>query len=191
MAGRNTKLDARLQKQIVKLLKTGVSIKDTCAALGIHHDTYYGWLERGAAGESPFSEFSEAVSRAHNAAKVTAIGTLRGAMSPTKTVKKVKNTFTETRVNVYGREYPYTRVEEEETTIIAPGDWRAAVEYLRRRFPDEWSDKQVIDMRLDVKQLTALLDALESAGMSAADVFNGLIAELDSARTGTPDNRAG
>lgn len=48
-----------------------------------------------------------------------------------------------------------------------------------------------ININVPEDVLQALLDRLEAAGMSATDVFNGLIAELDSARTGAPDNRAG
>lgn len=192
MAGRKTKLTTPVQDKIIKMLKTGVSVTDACANVGISTSTFYDWLGRGEAGELPFSEFSSAVSRAFSDAKVTAIGTIRGAMSP-YTQKTVKTeTYTETRVvkdkagnpvlDEDGQpqtfEYVEKTVTKTETTF--QGEWRAAADYLKRRFPLEWGDRlQVEDWRTPLSELIelGLLDretAERELGLTLAEeLFNG------------------
>lgn len=142
---RPTKLSDKTQSQLVKLIQTGVPITDACSFVGIANSTYYDWIRRGADGDPQFSEFSEAVSRAREAAKVTAIGTLRSAMTSTKSTSTTTEAFTETRINQFGQEYEYKRVTERRTVTVIPGDWRAAIEYLKRRYRDEWSEKSIIE----------------------------------------------
>lgn len=155
MAGRKTKLTPALQKQLVKLLKTGVTVRDACAHLDISEKSYYEWLQRGEADETPFREFREAVIAAHNDAKITAIGTLRGAMSPYRQTTKSTEKYTETRVNkITGELYDYVEKREKKTVTLFAGDWRAAVEYLKRRHPDEWTEHvQVDDWRTEAINL--------------------------------------
>ncbi len=142
---RPTKLSDKTQKQLVNLIETGVPITDACSFVGIANSTYYDWVRRGIDGDPAYSEFSDAVSRAREAAKVTAIGTLRSAMAPTRTISKTTETFTETRVDSKGEPYEYKRVTERHTVTVIPGDWRAAIEYLKRRYRDEWSEKSIIE----------------------------------------------
>lgn len=150
--GRPTKLDAKLQRQIVKALKTGATIADVCRHVGIHRDTFYEWLKRGEAGEAPYSDFSDAVTRAQEAAKMAAIGTLRTAMSPWTQTEKTVETFTETRFRRNGEPYEYKRMKTVETKRRMQGDWRAAVEYLKRRYKDEWGDRLEVDWRRELEQ---------------------------------------
>ena len=42
-----TKLNPRIQEEIVKRLKIGCYAKAAVEAVGIHRATYYRWLERG------------------------------------------------------------------------------------------------------------------------------------------------
>lgn len=177
--GRPTKLDKRLQNRIVSALKTGASIEDVCQHVGIARSTFHDWVQRGQQGEDGYSDFSDAITRARIAAKITAVGTLRSAMSPTKSVKRVKETFTETRFNPWGKEFTYTRTDEREIETDVPGDWRAAVEYLKRRHA-EWGDKQTtFNFDVPPDKIERLMKALERAGMSASDLFDDLIREID------------
>lgn len=158
--GRPIKLDSKLQKQIVKHLSNGVTIEDTCSAVGIAASTYYEWVKRGEEGDIEFSEFSEAVSRAHNAAKVKAIETIHAAMLPFTQKSVSTKTYTETRLNKAGEPYEYKEVSKTETNTRMQGDWRAAESLLKRRFPDEWSERHEVTgkggkpIEIDVETLT-------------------------------------
>lgn len=62
--GRPSKLTPETQAAIVEAIEGG-NYPDVAAQLvGIQPSTYYAWMERGRAGESPYLEFSEAVTRA-------------------------------------------------------------------------------------------------------------------------------
>lgn len=179
--GRPSKLTGKVQKQIVKLLEMGVTIADTCAAVGIVDSTYYDWVKRGAEGDEAFSEFSDAVSRAHNAAKLKAIETLRTAMAPySQTSTK---TFTETRTRKDGTTYEYKR--QEKTVTRYQGDWRAALEYLKRRFPDEWTERIEVDWKQEFKD--AGLDPDAERKRLTEEILRRLRAGGESADAGSLD----
>lgn len=176
MAGRKSKLDS-VQKHIIAALKTGATDTDVCTHVGISQSTFYLWLERGAAEpDSQFSEFSDAVTRARVAAKVTAIGTLHTAMMPTQTVRRTKHTVTETRQNQWGKEFLYVKTDEDELTILNPGDWRAAVEYLKRRHNSEWGDKSTsVTMNVEPSLLAKVDELLKRTGGTLSDIFEAMI----------------
>jgi len=73
MTGRPTKLTPELQEKFVAYVRAGNFIETVCAACGIHRDTYYGWMERAAAGEQPYSDFSDAVGIAEAQAELEAV----------------------------------------------------------------------------------------------------------------------
>lgn len=178
MAGRKTKLDKTVRGKIVKALKAGVTVADACQYAGVAEATYYNWIERGKAAEPEFLEFLEAVTRAKVDAKVTAITTLRAAMSPTVSRTKKTHRVTETKENVYGKPYEYKLVDEVETETAIPGDWRAALEYLKRRAPDEWSEKYILELNLPTELLKRFVDATKAAGISAGDALEAFVQEL-------------
>jgi len=176
--GRPTKLNSTSQNQLVKLIKTGVTVDDACAYVGIHRDSFYEWMRRGEAGDELYADFSDAIHRARNSAKVAAIETLRNAMSPYKTTTTTTETFIETRLDRHGNPYEYKRVKESKAVTVYAGDWRAAVEYLKRRFFDEWGDRQKNDdWRSDA---IALIKRGEVTYDAIAEAFNdhSLAAEL-------------
>lgn len=175
MSGRPTKLNQQLQGKIVKLLKTGATVADTCQHIGIHRDTFYDWLKRGEAGEPKYSEFSDAVTRAFAAAKVTAIGALRNAMTPYTQKARTVETLTETKLTRKGEPYEYTKRHESETVTTFAGDWRAAVEYLKRRFPDEWSEKRILELGLSDALLKRIEDVAKQAAIPASELFENMI----------------
>jgi len=186
MAGRNTKLTPALQKKIVKVLKTGATIADACAYVDIHVDTFYEWLKRGAANESPFSEFSEAVRRAQGNAKAVAIEAIHLASKPYKQTSKTVETYTETKIGRDGQPYEYKRSTERDTVTLMMGDWRAAVEYLKRRYPDEWSEKRILELGLSPDLLKRLEEVAKLADLPASRLFeemlNAVAAELEESR---------
>jgi hypothetical protein len=70
MAGRKTKLTPEVQAKIVQALGVGTTHAHACQYAGIHHDTFYFWLQKGAEGTPPYSEFSAAVKNAEGQAVV-------------------------------------------------------------------------------------------------------------------------
>jgi hypothetical protein len=68
--GRRTKLTARVQQTIATAIAAGVPFGMACRLAGIHPDSGYEWLKRGAhdqtQGRAPtlFSEFSDVIAHA-------------------------------------------------------------------------------------------------------------------------------
>lgn len=69
MAGRPTLCTPELIKLVAKGIGDGLSNVDACAMADITQTTFYEWLQRSGAGESPFTEFSEAIKKAQVKAK--------------------------------------------------------------------------------------------------------------------------
>jgi transposase-like protein len=194
--GRPTKLNKTLQGKIVKLLKQGISVEDVCSQVGIAVSTYYNWIGRGQAladqldadpetfvpaDERPFLEFLEAVTRALQNAKVKAIGAIYGAIQGQKTVEKSKSTFEEIRwrqTKDGKKPYKYRRTSTSEKVIQHAPDSRIAIEYLKRRYPDEWSDRLRIDV--DPGVLRELQALATSANTSLEDLLKAVLEELKS-----------
>ena len=118
---RPTKLTKKLQEEIVKVIKSGNYIETACAYVGIHKDSYYEWLKRGARekerlrknprarikkSEQPFVEFSDAVEKALAHAEVRDVAIIGKA---------------------------------------AEENWQAAAWRLERKFPNKWGRKQTIE----------------------------------------------
>ena len=70
--GRKTKLTPELQRTIVLYIRAGAFDWVAAQAVGINQDTFYYWLQRGSAGEAPYSEFSEAVAQARAESRLAA-----------------------------------------------------------------------------------------------------------------------
>lgn len=163
MRKRMLDIHPELIDQISDLLSTGVTIQDACDRLGIGESTFHMWRARGRAeldrlsrqkdtatpgkreldrraAEQIFVEFAEATTRAEANARINAVVVLRQGMMKGKTVSKTTETFTETRVKQNGETYDYTRTVVRETETENPGDWRAALEYLKRRDAGNWSE---------------------------------------------------
>jgi hypothetical protein len=166
--GRKSKLDTKLKNQICKLLSECATVADACAVVGIDDSTYYKWTQRGrdeweriatesdpdaaiADDERPFVEFFDATSRAIAKARTVAAKSLRSGMLPFKITDKIVEVFTETRIDKEGKPYEYKRKTEREVVRSMPGDWRAAAEFLKRRDPNNWSEKVQTELSGDVR----------------------------------------
>ncbi|MGB1287145.1 MAG: hypothetical protein ACPG7F_11470 [Aggregatilineales bacterium] len=161
---RPTKLDTDMHNTITEALSAGATIAATCANVNIGESTYFSWLERGEkelkrregkrvregtrewVREQTFVEFLEAVTRAKASGLVQAAAKFRAGFEEYERVTITKETVTETRLDKDGKPYEYTKTVEKEVTVYEPGDWRAAMEYLARRDPDNWA-RQRIDVR--------------------------------------------
>jgi hypothetical protein len=74
--GRRTLLNAKLQKQICGYLSDCCTIRTACEASGISETSFFEWIRRGEAGERPFAQFTQAVTRARGRAKVRIVRSL-------------------------------------------------------------------------------------------------------------------
>lgn len=144
--------------------------------------------------ELPFLQFLQATTRALQNAKVKAVGALYKAIEGYKTVEKTTVVFQETRYRdrkdgeeseggEEGKEgekqpYLYERVRTSTKTIQHAPDPRTAIEYLKRRYPDEWSDRLRIDV--DPALLKELQALATSANVELKDLLQALRDELKS-----------
>jgi hypothetical protein len=59
-----TKLTPELQEKVLLHLRIGSYVETAAACAGIHKDTFYEWMKKGARGIKPYNAFAEAVNRA-------------------------------------------------------------------------------------------------------------------------------
>ena len=125
--GRPTKLTPQIIDEIEYLVGGGNYISTACQAVGINHQTYYNWLERGEKGEEPYFAFVEALKRAEakaeaaRVARVEAAG-IGGNLMRKKTITKPDGTV----------------IEDEQWS---QPQWLADMTHLERRHPDRWGRK--------------------------------------------------
>jgi hypothetical protein len=74
--GRRTLLNAKLQKEICGYLSDCCTIRTACEATSISETSFFDWIRRGEAGERPFAQFAQAVTRARGRAKAMIVRSL-------------------------------------------------------------------------------------------------------------------
>lgn len=186
MAGRKSKYSAALQQEIVDNLTLGVTVEKTCALVGISQETYFQYVKR-------LPEFSEAVTRAQASIHRAAVGAVRIHLASTEQLITETNTVEETRLRWVktkdgGEEqqpYIYRHTIHTTKVIKSPPDWRAGIEYLKRRDRDNWSDKTLIEH--DWRKEAA------AQGIDPARLFEEMVSaasKLLPARLGSTDERS-
>lgn len=68
--GRRILLDPQIECRIVKAIYAGAFDWVAACAAGISRSTFYDWMQRGRAGEPPFSDFSDKVDQARAQARL-------------------------------------------------------------------------------------------------------------------------
>lgn len=174
---RKTKYTPQLAAEIVKLLAGGCIIEDVCKKVGISHTAYFDWIKR-------YPEFLESTERAKADANVGAVLSLRKAMMPHDIASETTKTVTETRLRkvrtkdgISEQPYEWTKTERSRT-LSNEFDWRAALEFLKRRDPDNWSEHLII------KVTDEQADLLKKHGLTAAQAFEKLIQSLHEVENG-------
>lgn len=115
--GRPTKLTQELIEELERYLKVGNYVETACAIVGIHKNTFYGWLKRA-------NELDEALEK-NPKLKLTKEDVLH--LDFMGAVKKSQ-----------------ALAEHRDLTIIAKASesaWQASAWRLERRFPDRWGKK--------------------------------------------------
>jgi hypothetical protein len=59
-----SKLTPELQEKILLHLRVGAYVETAAACAGIHKDTFYEWMKKGARGMAPYAAFAAAVNKA-------------------------------------------------------------------------------------------------------------------------------
>lgn len=152
--GRPSKFSPAIRKKILACLRAGSTVKATCDSVGVGVSTYFEWLEIGRAHLSgtsharmprkvaerdDYAEFAEATTRATANGLVHAAAAFRRGMNASQGVSTITETIEETRLDKEGKPYAYRKMVVRETVEHVPGDWRAAMEYLARRDPENWA----------------------------------------------------
>jgi hypothetical protein len=165
IVGRRSKLNDDIQVQLVKLISIGVTIETACANVGITDRTFYNWYRKGeAATRGKYFQFFQVITRARSQAHIAAVGAVATGLQKSQTTTETTETTTETRLrtvkhyNEAGKlsaaedmPYEYTKTVRKRSLTVAPPDWRAGIEFLKRRDSDNWSDKVTITIE-DLRQ---------------------------------------
>lgn len=181
--GRNSKYTEENLAEIKRVLEGGGTIKDACAAAGITSETYFQYQK--------LADFSDMTTRAQAVARQHAVAAIRlgviGTQSETEDVqivsetrfRKVKITSDDGKAVWIEQPYEYQKSTKRKIVTHIPPDWRAAVEYLKRRAKDDWSEKTLIEISggLDIALINQAIKAITEAGLDASEVFNELIAK--------------
>jgi transposase-like protein len=163
----NDKFTPELSAKIINLVLTGESKANVCKLVGVSQSTINRWLtEQHDPRYLRFQEeyeFAEAQSARRLSLKIQQAATgYKRVQTVTTTSQVVK--IEETRYDD-GRVVKKPVVLDLTTTTVTESDefdWRAAMEFLARRWPNEWSSRQKIEHSGEVKtpgvDLTKLSD---------------------------------
>lgn len=159
MSGRKSKLTPEIKDEFVRLISSGVYMRQACEFIGVAEQTVYNWMARGSnellrlennpkskvsKKEEPFVEFFQAVKKADTQAEIRAVTYWQAAIKD---------------------------------------DWRAAREFLARRYPDRWSPRleltgadgapievhQSVDVVTLEQKVLAVLEARNGGAISGGD----------------------
>lgn len=143
---RPSKYDAAIAAKICEALANGNTRLAACSYAGISEDTFARWLKR-------YADFADSVARAEAEAETLYAGALRKAAEgwDVRIIRRTTKTrFVKTKERrpdgtIVESERPVEDVYEEveERTDF---DWRAAVEWLKRRRKPDWSDTQKVEV---------------------------------------------
>jgi hypothetical protein len=153
LSGRKTKLTEEVQSSFTGLIAQGIFVRQACEFVGISEQTIYNWMARGSAE-----------------IKARPIKKEAPYVSFFQQVKKAENTSEIRSVTQW-------------QNAIKDGDWRAAKDFLARRFPDRWSPRIEItgaegapvqvNMNVDVvtleQKVLAVLEMRNASAISGSD----------------------
>lgn len=158
--GRNSKLTEEVENELSRLISAGVYMRQACEFVGISEATVYNWMTRGSAE----------ILRLENDPKARPLAKEAPYVEFFHRIKKAENASEIRAVTAWQSE-------------IKEGDWRAAKEFLARRFPDRWSPRLEltgadglpvqVQMNVDVvtleQKVLAVLEARNANAISGSD----------------------
>lgn len=117
MTGRRSKLTPEVKNEFVQLIAQGVYIRQACEFIGVAEATVYNWMARG----------SNELTRLENNSKARPIKKESIYVEFFQAVKRA-----DSQAEVRAISYWQAAIKD---------DWRAAREFLARRYPDRWSPR--------------------------------------------------
>lgn len=158
--GRNSKLTEEVQNEFTRLIAQGIFVRQACEFIGVSEQTIYNWMARGSAE----------ILRLENNPRSKPLSKEAPFVEFFRQVKKAENTAEVRSVTQWQQ-------------AIKDGDWRAAKDFLARRYPDRWSPRIEItgaegapvqvNMNVDVvtleQKVLAVLEARNANAISGGD----------------------
>lgn len=118
---RRSKLTPKVRKKLVKAIETGNYIKVACAYAGIGHSTYCSWIVRG---EREIERINKELDE-----------------GGTGKILKTERIYVEFLEAVAIAEAGGENTAVETLKDAFKNDWRSAMSYLERRYPERWGRK--------------------------------------------------
>lgn len=165
---RPSKLTMQMLDNLDQLLGMGCTIEVACDAVNINRRTFYNWkmesqrlCELGDANPTipvlpedvPMLRFLPVITQANARAHVVATMAVRTGLTEQRYSDVTTETFSETRLrkNEQGEEVPYLYQETTTRTVtrVVPPDWRAGVEFLKRRDPATWNPPTKVEVSFE------------------------------------------
>lgn len=140
MRGRPTSLTPEVAETILAAVRAGNYKATACAAAGIHRDTLNDWEHRGARGEEPYREFSDALQKAEAESEVELLREIRSAQPAVVQVQGAD--VWQSRAWIMERRWPKKWAQK--VRLAVTEELGALHERLRRNL-DEETFRRVVD----------------------------------------------
>jgi len=161
------KLTPQIQETIVTAIRCGNYLETAAAMAGIHKQTFYDWLHKGANAKKGdkttevYKSFSDAVLKAMAESEAVAIAAIHQAGMPrdvtkTRTVRKQLIVGDKPVLDESGRPVFTT---ETITEVAREHDWRALAWRLERRFSKRWGRREYLESTITEKPVEEMSDA--------------------------------
>jgi len=161
--GAGIKLTEAVQDIIVTAIRAGNYLETAAACAGVHRDTLYEWLRKGAAAPEGncYRNFSDMLTRAMAESECIAVEAIRQAgeehdVTRTRTITKPLFQDGQPVTDDDGNQLYITETIEESTV---ESDWRALAWLLERRFPRRWGRRNYLEASVTEKPVDEMSEA--------------------------------
>jgi len=161
--GRPIKLTLEVQAVIVDAICCGNYLETAAALVGIHRDTLYEWLRKGAAAPEGncYRDFSDMLTRAMAQSEAEAVAAIDAAGMPHEVTRcriTRKPLFQDGKpvLDDDGNQLYITETIEESTV---ESDWRALAWLLERRFSKRWGRREYLEATVTERPVEEMSDA--------------------------------